>query len=48
MHNDTKEYNYRRINLKYAPLFKLQVSLSEILSPSNPMGYLQWDLLERV
>lgn len=42
------EYGYMRIDLKYAPLFKIKVSLNEFISPAYPLGSLQWERLERV
>lgn len=47
MHNPA-DYGYQRIDLKYAPFFKLKITLNEFLSPAYPLGYVQWDLLERV
>ncbi|XP_011647133.1 NADH dehydrogenase [ubiquinone] 1 alpha subcomplex subunit 9, mitochondrial [Pogonomyrmex barbatus] len=38
---------YGRMDLKYAPLFKLQLTLNELLTPANPVGYVQWEYLER-
>ncbi|XP_012224752.1 NADH dehydrogenase [ubiquinone] 1 alpha subcomplex subunit 9, mitochondrial [Linepithema humile] len=40
-------YGYMRLDLKYAPLFKLKVSLNEFLSTAYPLGNLQWEHLER-
>ncbi|EZA54234.1 NADH dehydrogenase [ubiquinone] 1 alpha subcomplex subunit 9, mitochondrial [Ooceraea biroi] len=47
MHNNPEEYNYRRLDLKYTPFFKLKVALIEAISPAYPIGYLHWELLER-
>ncbi|XP_018393028.1 PREDICTED: NADH dehydrogenase [ubiquinone] 1 alpha subcomplex subunit 9, mitochondrial-like [Cyphomyrmex costatus] len=44
---DPVEDGYRRINLKYAPLFQLKVILNEYISPAYPLGHLQWEYLER-
>jgi len=46
--HDPVEYGYKRIDLKYAPLFKLKVSLNEFISLAYPLGNLQWERLERV
>lgn len=45
---DPIQYGYKRMDLKYAPLFKIKVSLNELISTAYPIGYLQWDRLERV
>lgn len=45
---DPVDYGYMRLDLKYAPLFKLKVSLNEFLSFAYPLDYLQWEHLERV
>lgn len=42
-----KDYGYRRIDLKYAPFFKIKVTLNEIVSLAYPLGNLQWELLEK-
>lgn len=47
MHNPA-DYGYRRIDLKYAPLFKLKLTLNELFSTAYPLGFVQWELLERV
>ncbi|XP_011164362.1 NADH dehydrogenase [ubiquinone] 1 alpha subcomplex subunit 9, mitochondrial [Solenopsis invicta] len=44
---DPVEDGYRRFDLKYAPLFKLKVSLNELISTAHPLGYLSWEHLER-
>ncbi|XP_012536246.1 NADH dehydrogenase [ubiquinone] 1 alpha subcomplex subunit 9, mitochondrial [Monomorium pharaonis] len=44
---DPVEDGYMRINLKYAPLFKLKVTLNEFISTAYPLGNLQWEHLER-
>ncbi|EFN68349.1 NADH dehydrogenase [ubiquinone] 1 alpha subcomplex subunit 9, mitochondrial [Camponotus floridanus] len=46
MHNPA-DYGYRRIDLKYAPLFKLKLTLNELFSTAYPLGFVQWELLER-
>lgn len=43
-----EEYGYRRIDLKYTPLFKLKVTLNEMIALAQPLGFLQWEHLERV
>ncbi|XP_032668401.1 NADH dehydrogenase [ubiquinone] 1 alpha subcomplex subunit 9, mitochondrial [Odontomachus brunneus] len=40
-------YGYKRMDLKYTPLFKLKVSLNELVSLAYPLGYMQWEHLER-
>ncbi|XP_020285244.1 NADH dehydrogenase [ubiquinone] 1 alpha subcomplex subunit 9, mitochondrial [Pseudomyrmex gracilis] len=44
---DPDEYSYRRWDLDYAPLYKLLVTLNEIVTPAYPAGYLSWEKLER-
>lgn len=45
---DPVEEGYKRIDLKYAPFFKMQVTLNELISPAHPLSFLQWEMLERV
>lgn len=45
---DPIDYGYKRMNLKYAPLFKIKVTMNELFSPAYPLGGLQWENLERV
>lgn len=47
MHNPA-DYNYSRIDLKYAPFFQLQVTINELIALAHPIGYIQWERLERV
>ncbi|KAL0123306.1 hypothetical protein PUN28_005683 [Cardiocondyla obscurior] len=44
---DAEQFGLKRINLKYAPLFKIKVTLNETFSLAYPIGGLQWEYLER-
>ncbi|KAG5343365.1 NDUA9 dehydrogenase, partial [Acromyrmex heyeri] len=44
---DPVQDGYKRMHLKYAPLFQLKVTLNEYLSPAYPLGNLQWERFER-
>ncbi|KAL6428298.1 hypothetical protein ACFW04_008536 [Cataglyphis niger] len=44
---DPVDFGYMRIDLKYAPFFKLKTTLNELISPAYPLGFLQWERLER-
>lgn len=46
--HDPDDYDYKRVDLKYTPLFKIKVSLTEFLRTAYPFGNLQWEHLERV
>ncbi|XP_023247663.1 NADH dehydrogenase [ubiquinone] 1 alpha subcomplex subunit 9, mitochondrial isoform X2 [Copidosoma floridanum] len=47
LRRECADYGYRRIELKYAPLFMLKVKLTEALSPAYPLGYLHMEGLEK-
>ncbi|XP_058789495.1 NADH dehydrogenase [ubiquinone] 1 alpha subcomplex subunit 9, mitochondrial [Phymastichus coffea] len=47
LRRESVEYGYRRLNIKYTPLFNLKVSLTEMLSTAYPIGYLHWEGLEK-
>lgn len=42
------QHGYFRYDLRYDPFFKIRVSVSELISPSFPIGNLHWERLERV
>jgi len=42
-----EEWGYRRTDLRWSPLFKLRVTLTERFCPSWPVAYLGWDKMER-
>ncbi|TGZ54110.1 NADH dehydrogenase [ubiquinone] 1 alpha subcomplex subunit 9, mitochondrial [Temnothorax longispinosus] len=44
---DPVEYGYKRMDLKYAPLFKIKVTLNELLTPAYPLQGVHWESLER-
>ncbi|CAH0558357.1 unnamed protein product [Brassicogethes aeneus] len=41
------EYGYTRYDMRYDPIFKMKITLSNMLSPNNPIGNLHWERLER-
>ena len=45
---DNKLSGLGRVDIKYTPLFKLKVSLFEMISPAWPLGWLYWEGLEKV
>uniref|UniRef100_A0A1Y1KG50 NADH dehydrogenase [ubiquinone] 1 alpha subcomplex subunit 9, mitochondrial n=1 Tax=Photinus pyralis TaxID=7054 RepID=A0A1Y1KG50_PHOPY len=42
-----KEWGYYRYDMKYDPIFKLKVTLTQKLCPSWPVGHLHWERVER-
>ncbi|KYQ59482.1 NADH dehydrogenase [ubiquinone] 1 alpha subcomplex subunit 9, mitochondrial [Trachymyrmex zeteki] len=44
---DPVQEGYKRVHLKYSPSFYLKVTLNEYISPAYPLGYLQWERIER-
>ncbi|CAB0035797.1 unnamed protein product [Trichogramma brassicae] len=47
LRREAVDYGYQRIDLDWAPLFKLKVTLTEMLSPAYPIGLLHWEGLEK-
>ncbi|KAJ8675842.1 hypothetical protein QAD02_011628 [Eretmocerus hayati] len=47
LRRDYLDYGYRRLDLKWTPLFQLKVTATEFLSPAYPLGYLHWEGLEK-
>jgi len=45
--NDAVEYGYRRMDIKYTPLFRIKVSLTEFIAPGAPIGLMHWEGLEK-
>ncbi|XP_047121166.1 NADH dehydrogenase [ubiquinone] 1 alpha subcomplex subunit 9, mitochondrial [Schistocerca piceifrons] len=42
-----EEWGYWRYDMRYDPLFSLRVTLTEMLCPSWPVGYLHWEGIEK-
>lgn len=40
-------YDYKRLNMKYDPAFRLRVTMTEKYCPSWPIAFLGWDKMER-
>ncbi|XP_034941122.1 NADH dehydrogenase [ubiquinone] 1 alpha subcomplex subunit 9, mitochondrial [Chelonus insularis] len=47
LRHEPMEYGYRKLDIKYYPLFKLKVSICESMSVNSPLGYLHWEGLEK-
>lgn len=42
-----KDYGYKRYDMRWDPLFKLKVTLTNLISPSYPIANLHWERIER-
>lgn len=42
-----KEWGYYRYDMKYDPIFKMKITLTQKLCPSWPIGHLHWERVER-
>jgi len=43
-----EEWGYRRTDLRWSPLFQMRISATQKYCPSWPVGFLNWDKIERV
>lgn len=42
-----KKWGYWRYDLRWDPIFKARVTLTNLVSPSYPIGNLHWERIER-
>lgn len=42
-----KKWGYWRYDMRYDPLFQAKVTLTNLISPSYPIGNLHWERIER-